>query len=408
MARVTSPWQQIIAPAHVDGADRDPRTDSSELVLLLAAALLPLDNFTVLGRFPASTIGALAIVGWSFWRPPAKAVRGVHRGLLALVALVPVWMTVTAGLNDRWVMTRIGTTLAWAGLVVVLATGRAHAPSVARGALLGLAFGTLTALVGIGPRGYGDRLTGWLADPNGAAMTALTLGISAAVWASVRRPVRWSAVLLVAVTVIATQSRTGLFALSLVLVWVLLLRRVNVLGAAAVAWIGTEAFRRVPESVLYWGWFSERTGSDALREQISQAQEASVTVRPVVGTGPGTAIVEIDRQPFFFHSSYLSARAEGGWVLLLLILAVVLAVSIALWRCERSTQTGWLQGSVIAVLVMSTTIGEALLTPSAALMLGLSLRWFATHPRAPDPPPPTRLPSNPPGSRLARPGGRGV
>lgn len=68
---------------------------------------------------------------------------------------------------------------------------------------------------------------------------------------------------------------------------------------------------------------------------------------------------------------------------------VVVGTFLLLWRSERSRDTGWLQAAIIGLLVMASTIGEALLTPSAALLLGLGLRWYATHPRQASGIPPT-------------------
>ena len=78
----------------------------------------------------------------------------------------------------------------------------------------------------------------------------------------------------------------------------------------------------IPEDLKTFGPFSNRSGSDALRKRIIAQEHVQLADMPWFGHGPGTAKVNIRGLEFFFHNSYLATRQEGGWLALLLVLAV--------------------------------------------------------------------------------------
>ncbi len=347
--------------------------------MFVAGMALPLDGITVLS-YPISTGAALLVFLVTILNNPTATHRLVPAWIMATALAVPLWLAVSAWQNEQWTFSRLGTAAAWAGLIFVVGTGRAHAPSLARGALTGLIVAVVTFYAGLSPNTYDWRLTGWISDPNGVAMTVLALGVPSTVWATRRPWVQLVLMVFLSGMVLATLSRTGIFALFLAFAWVLVLRKQNLIGAVLAAWLAAYVFENAPDRIKYWGPFDDRGGSDALRERVLAAEKELVATHRWMGHGPGTATVEVaDGVRLFFHSSYLSARVEGGWILLGLILVVVVAAFLLLARTAQSAGTGWLQASIVGLLVTATNIGEALLTPSAALCVGLAISWCATR-----------------------------
>lgn len=357
----------------------DLRLQPTFVGLFLAGIALPLDNLGVMG-YPISTASALLIFLATILNRPSGTHRLVPAWIMATALAVPLWLVVSAWQNDQWVWSRLGTAAAWAGLIFVVATGRAHAPSLARGALTGLVVAVLGFYLGLAPRTYEWRLTGWISDPNGVAMTLLSLGLASMVWATRRPQAQMWILVFLSAMVLATLSRTGIFALALALAWMLVLRKQNLIGAVLAAALAAYVFENIPDRIKYWGPFAEREGSDALRERILAAETELVSTNQWAGHGPGTAIVEVgDGVRLFFHSSYLSARVEGGWILLGLILVVIIAAFFLLARSSKTPDVAWLQAAIIGLLVTATNIGEALLTPSAALTVGLAVSWWGVR-----------------------------
>lgn len=375
-SRSPSVWQ-----LEDDRPTEDVRTESTQLLIFALAFFLPLRTGFGLVELPSGTLAALALTAIGVFSA-APAHRRPPGWFAPLLAAVPLWMATTAVLNDQFEIRRLGTTAAWAGLAFVIGTGRVHAPSVARGAVTGLAAAYLTVLAGFAGQGsYGERLASWAGDPNTTAMATISVGLAAAAWVSTHRTRAFIVLALVALITFETESRTAWLALALALVWVLYLRTWNVFGAAATAWITVFTFENLPDSIKYWGPFAERTGSDNLRERILEIERIMVTERPWVGLGPGTARARLDGDTYFFHSSYLSARVEGGYILLAILLALLVLTFLRLSKAERSWRSGLVQSAMIGLAVTATNIGEALLTPSAATMLGLTMWWSVARAR---------------------------
>lgn len=356
----------------------DPREHSTYIGMFVCGMALPLDNLGIAG-YPINTLAALLIVLITFFTNPTGTHRLVPAWVLAVAAIAPVWLAVSAWQNDQWVFTRLGTAIAWAGLIFVVATGRAHAPSLARGALTGLGLAVVAFYLGIAPNSYEWRLTSWISDPNGVAMTVLSLGLASMVWATRKRNVQLALVVFLALMTLATLSRTGIFALGLAVAWMAVLRKQNLIGAALLAGLTAYIFENVPDSIKYWGPFAERGGSDDLRERILAVENQMVQTHQWLGYGPGTAKVDVSGIELFFHSSYLSARVEGGWIFLGLILLAAAGAFVMLGSGAKRPERAWLQAAIIGLLVTSTNIGEALLTPAAALTIGLALGWLSSR-----------------------------
>ena len=96
---------------------------------------------------------------------------------------------------------------------------------------------------------------------------------------------------------------------------------------------------------------------------------------PWYGNGGGTSRVLVDGQQFFFHNSYLGARNEGGWPLLIMVVLLIGLAFAGLFRADsrRHPRTPWLQVSLIATLVCALSLGEVLLDLPTAVAIGLAV-----------------------------------
>ncbi|MCW2835758.1 MAG: O-antigen ligase, partial [Nocardioides sp.] len=77
----------------------------------------------------------------------------------------------------------------------------------------------------------------------------------------------------------------------------------------------------------------------------------------------------------FFHNSYLAVRQEGGWPLLVLLLALMAIAFMALSSRSRAGDVPAVaaQAALIATLAMGVTLGEVLLELPTALAIGFAL-----------------------------------
>ena len=94
-----------------------------------------------------------------------------------------------------------------------------------------------------------------------------------------------------------------------------------------------------PTTSSLYGPFSNRSGSDALRDRIIAQEHVQLADAPWFGHGPGTARVSIGDLEFFFHNSYLATRQEGGWAALLLVLALMAYAFLRLTHAARAAAT---------------------------------------------------------------------
>jgi len=140
------------------------------------------------------------------------------------------------------------------------------------------------------------------------------------------------------------------------------------------------------------GVFADRQGSDNLRELIYPLEQQIVSSNPLTGHGPGTLTIQLEQQSFFFHSSYLLLRAEGGWILFTLMLATMLVVALKLARPASGIRNKVLEAALLVPLICALNLGNVFLDFPVAVALGAAL-WWAGAPRdgqADDPPDRTR------------------
>lgn len=299
----------------------------------------------------------------------------------AMVA-IPLWLLGSGLLNNDLDLKRLAHMASYALLALALASGRIAIPSAVRGLMWGLPLSVAVSVAGAG-NGYVGRLDGLIGDPNAAAYYLLVLGLVVMAYCS-RTLVAVLFGLFTAVSVVLTYSRTGLTVLIVAVPWLSYGRRLRLLAAAVSLAVTGWLVRNVSDDLRLWGPFADREGSDALRLRIIASEQAQVADAPLWGNGPGTSSVDLGGQTFFFHSSYYGVLNEGGWPLLVVLLAVLAGVFAALTNgTGRGTRrTACLQMAMIASLMMAFTLGEVLLDLPMAVVLGVGIRHaMLTRPR---------------------------
>ena len=268
-----------------------------------------------------------------------------------------------------------------------------------------LVIGTLSC----GLAGYqaaaGERATGLQGDPNTFAMyqiCALAVAVMMASRGGRRRWWAWGAVLALAGSIAATQSRGGALALAAVLVWMMLSGDVGrafgrarhfaplLLGTTLA--LGVTALLRIPR-------FDPQEVSDSGgtgRQFIWRAALDGWQDHPLLGLGVGgfqansgrllssPAGVSLDPRSVLFegiriHNLYLELWVELGPVGLLLLLALLGAVAVPLWRdrmWHRVDEVSAALPMLITVMVASvflSTVNNKMLWILAGIAAALTL-----------------------------------
>ncbi|MDZ5660800.1 hypothetical protein SFC79_03400 [Nocardioides sp. S-58] len=369
MARIDSPWNLPDKTVErADEADREIRITDFALM-----ASLPLRTVEVAG-FPLNELTMAALIGLCLLRPARGGARIPAAVVLVLAALFGLLLYSGVVNQVDWTR-RMGHVAILAGLVWAFSTGRVSLRSAGAGLATGLVAVMALAVVGIGGDYYPGRLTGYLGDPNAGAYFIAVLGVLAVFFCDDRWKVRLAVAVPVVAGLVLSYSRTGLLAGAFAIVWVLLGRRLGAAGGAAMAFGLVWLVDNIPQGLTTFGPFSDRSGSDALRDRIVAQERVELAAAPWYGNGPGTATVNIRDLEFFFHNSYLATRQEGGWGALVLVLALMV---LAFLRLSRQARAGDLaaagaQAAIIAVAVMAVTLGEVLLDTPMAIAVGFAL-----------------------------------
>ena len=298
-------------------------------------------------------------------------------GLVAVLTM----LTLTSYLHDLTPSRRLLHVLLYLVLATLLASGRIHIPSAARGLAVGLCTSITMSIAGFGPDNYAGRLTGYLGDPNAGGYVVAVLGL-VALGLGPRGRIRWLLIFLALSAVVLTYSRTTLLAVAFAVVWLLIGRRVSVWAGALLVGAMVYVVGHIPPQLTLFGPFSDRGGSDLLRQRIIAQEHVDISHSPIIGNGAGTATVDLQGDVFFYHSSYLALQAEGGVVCLVLLVGVIVLTFLSIARMPRDMRNGWLEASLIALMVCAVNVGEILLELPSAIAIGMAMwhRLNATHP----------------------------
>lgn len=369
MSRTDSPWElpdRTLAQA--EQADREIRMSDFTLM-----ALLPLRTLEVSG-YPINEFAMAGLVGLCLLRPARGGARLPAFVVIVLGALLALLLYSGVINQVEWIR-RVGHVGILAGLIWAGGTGRLSLRSVGAGLATGLTAVIALAIVGVGGNTYAGRLTGFLGDPNAGAYFIAVLGTLAVFFCDDRRRVRILVAVPMVVGLALCFSRTGLLAGAFVAVWMLLGHRLGTFGGAVMAAALVWVVDNIPQSLTTFGPFSDRSGSDDLRERIIAQEQVELAGAPWYGNGPGTATVEIRDLEFFFHNSYLAVRQEGGWGALLLVLALLVFTFVRLSDRSRAGDlvAAAAQGAIIGIGVMAITLGEVLLDTPTAVAVALAL-----------------------------------
>lgn len=288
-------------------------------------------------------------------------------GLLLLLTA----LAVTSYLHGLTPAKRLLHVALYVALATFIASGRIHVPSAVRGIAFGLGASIVLSLAGFGPDNYAGRLTGYLGDPNGGGYIITVLG-AVALGLGTRRRARYVLMALILAAVVLTYSRTTLLAVALSVVWLLVGRRLSTLAGAALVAAMIYAVGHIPPELRLFGPFSDRGGSDALRDRIIGQEHADIATSPLIGSGAGTAHVAIDGKEFFYHSSYLALQREGGVLAMAILLGLMVLTFLSSIRMPNHLRNPWLEAGIICLAVCAINLGEVLLELPAAVVLGMA------------------------------------
>ena len=313
-------------------------------------------------------MGLLIMAAW-FRKPRYPSLPTVT----ALAFFLLVVFALSAYINDMWNLRRLIHIGGFFALILVFANGRVHMRSAGAGLAAGLTAGIVISAIQLGGGAFSARMSGQFADPNGGSYIMLTLGC-VALSVLQHKGVRALFILVVSTGVLLTLSRTGILALAFIVVWVINARILGwatkaLLGAVMIYFVGN-----VPDAWKLWGPFSDRTGSDLLRQRIEAASAEQAATSGWLGHGPGTSRVNVEGLQFFFHSSYLALRNEVGWIGFVTLLAMLAWAAFSLIRLPRKYHNTWLECALLAAAVVAVTVGEILLDLPTAVAIGASLQ----------------------------------
>ncbi|MGD8215840.1 zinc ABC transporter permease [Aestuariimicrobium sp. Y1814] len=322
-----------------------------------------------------AVVGLLILLG--ALRRPTHQLR--HRGLMvALFAVMMVAVIVVTQLNALdWVQRSTKMVLLFV-FALTIAVGRVHLRSLLAGLTVGLLANVGLFYAGLTSNAYPPYLTGFLGDKNVAGlMYAVVLVAGLALYR------RWQSqlvhVVVLAVPLVLTGSRTSMAAAVAGLVWVLLRNRLPLLWRFALVGTLIWLLGVVERQFARMGLFADRGETDWFREQIRIATELKVANAPWYGEGLTTAWVLLGGTRFmWFHDSYAAMRIEGGWIMIAIMGVLILVLGLGLLQPGRVGQPLlFAEGAIVVVLVCAWQLGEVFFTTPAFLVLGMAwrLRW---------------------------------
>ncbi|UJH69885.1 hypothetical protein [Ornithinimicrobium sp. INDO-MA30-4] len=210
-SRAKDAWGDVLAEPVAD-----LRNQPTQLPTFFLFILIPVVTSLPGVGAPVNELAAVLIVGLSIFRPardltiPFWAYLGLFGSVLA------VYFGTFA--LDAFEVRRMGHLAIWAGLALALISGRVHIASAARGMAVSLFVGAALGIVGFNLGSYGGRLNSYWGDPNSAGLWMLTVGLVSIPFIA-SRPRRTILMIVIAVALVMTFSRTTLVAAAIATIW---------------------------------------------------------------------------------------------------------------------------------------------------------------------------------------------
>ncbi|MCT1385965.1 ABC transporter permease [Brachybacterium sp. p3-SID1565] len=257
-------------------------------------------------------------------------------------------------------------------MMLFLASGRLELRSALLGCFVVLVVNVPLFYAGLVPDTYGGHLTGLIGDKNAAGLAYAVVGLLALITVRSRGAVATIVFVSLAATWL-TGSRTSIAAFSAGAAWIVLAPRLPVVGKWVLGAVIAFTVNLLAEDYSQIGVFSDREGSDLLRQRIDAASLERVEQTGFFGQGLGEAYVVLDDRTWFFHNSYWSALVEGGWPWVVFLVVISVLVMVRPFKGRVPERQYLAQGAGIAVLICATRLGEVFYTNVWGIALGAGL-----------------------------------
>lgn len=377
--RVTRPELRTATVAEKSGTIRASLLDVAK-TRISDAVLMGL--FMVVMLIPGTPVGVhtasmAALVGLASFRRPTRTLAG-GQWYVGLCAAILLYLAVSAFLtgitsSDLTRFSRIALLMAVGGYI---GTGRIDLKSGLRGVAVVLIANIPLFYAGLTPDNYGGVLTGVLGDKNIAGLTYAIFTVL--LMLLVQR--FWLQVLLFlggAAAVILTDSRTSMAALAAGILWLGLSRYLNPFLKICFAAAIYIAFDFAETNLAQAGGYVTREGSDALRERIDGASLDKVNATSWYGAGLGEAQVTVAGDTWFFHNAYWGLLVEGGYPLIIGLLALVIFAGMQFNAKGPATRESRIvEASTVVLLLCSFRLGETFFSIPGFIVMGVGLAIY--------------------------------
>ena len=323
---------------------------------------LPLPEIIMIGLI------ALSLVGQSRYRQAPFA-------FLVPLAVVAVGsMVIASEMHDVDWTRRVTRIVLLIIFVTCLAWGRLSARSIVLGMAGGLVVNAGLFYLGIAPDTYGGVLTGFTGDKNVAGLMHAIIPLLVVPF--VKRQWMVPTVLLLGFGLLfLTGSRTSLTAFGLAVLWMAVTPRRGPVIRGAVLGLYFWVFTWLEDNFARAFVFEDRDGTDHLRARIDEASRVKTDEALPWGLGASESTVLLQgEQQFFYHDSYLALATEGGWILVIAIVAIYVMIAFRPFsRLRRTPAIIACESATVAILFCALKLGEVFITIVGALALGTTL-----------------------------------
>ncbi|MBV7411187.1 hypothetical protein KRX56_00300 [Dermabacteraceae bacterium TAE3-ERU27] len=309
----------------------------------------------------------------------AKNTTGVYFVAFAAVVFGVFWTTIVSlSLDVPYVELgkRVVRILAVVVGAIFIAERRVDPVSLIKGLMAGLMLNVALFYSHLAPDFYGGALTGYLGDKNKAGLYYFVGGLAAM---AVSKKPKHTVIIFVftAAMVWLTGSRTTLAGLLVASLWTYLATKMGkplryMFGILLVLMV-----RFIEANFSRVGVFTNRLGSDLLRERIDRASLIKLNGSPFEGRGFGQAYVMLDGKSWYFHNAYWTLQVEGGLVYFILVVGATLLVGLGVFRNTPYTlPLRKAEGALAGLFVAAWKLGEVMLTNAWMLVVGLLVLYI--------------------------------